>query len=274
VSVGVTWREDSGWLVRAGADTQRGNYRESNEDRFHLDPRYPFALVLDGMGGPGAGELASRAGAEAVAAALRRGLKAGEPRGLIERALRDGHEAILALGSPDHDMRNCGATIVLALLHDGVAHVSWLGDSAAFLVSGDHVEKFTWDHDYRTCTMRKLGMSEEEARGYFWKNVLLYYLGQWPEGDVQLEVPSRTFNPGDRLVLATDGVAKLLAGPELLRVCRSHPEPQACAEELVRLALERGSRDNCTCAVIAFGRPGDPPPALPPPPRRWWRFWH
>jgi PPM family protein phosphatase len=276
----VEWvDQSSGWTARAGAASLRGNYRENNEDYVHVDPKCPFALVLDGMGGQAAGEIASSKGAEAVAHALRRGLKAGdEPRGLIEKALRAGHETVVDLDR-EPEFRGCGTTAVLALLHGGTVYVSWLGDSPAILVSGGRVQQLTWDHDFRTYMIRKTGMSEAEAHGYYWRNVLVCYLGQWPEGEIQLEIPSHTPQPDDRLLLASDGVSKVLQPGDLLRVCQSHPDPQACAEELVNLALERGSRDNCTCAVIAFEDPGDgaapalPQPPQPPTPRKWWQFW-
>ena len=283
----------SGWTARVGSACLRGNYRENNEDYVHIDPKYPFALVLDGMGGQAAGEIASEKGAEAVARALRHGLSAGaEPRGLIEQALRAGHEAVLDIGRSGPEFRGCGTTVVLALLHGGAVYVSWLGDSPAILVSGDRVRQLTWDHDFRTVMIRTLGMSEEEARGYLWRNVLVCFLGQWPEGDIQLEILSHAPQPGDRLILASDGVSKVLQHSDLLDVCRSHPDPQACAEALVNRALEKNSRDNCTCAVIAFewsgaGAPPAPqqaPPLAPPPqpqpqqpappaPRKWWQFW-
>jgi protein phosphatase len=264
----------SDWTARVGAVSHVGNYREHNDDFVVLDRRHPFALVLDGMGGHLAGELASRKGAEAVQRALRGGLNSGaEPRGLIEPAFRAGHEQIAALSALDCDFRNCGTTIVMALLHGGRVYVSWLGDSAAFLVSGTGTQRLTWTHDLRTFMIRKGMVSEGDA---FWKNVLLFYLGgSWPEGERQLEILSHTPQPGDRLVLTTDGVSNVLTHSDLLDVCRSHSEPLTCAKELVNLALDRGSRDNCTCAVIAFERFGGDRPAAPQPlqPRKWWTFW-
>jgi serine/threonine protein phosphatase PrpC len=270
----------TGRTVRAGGASLCGNHRSNNEDRVYIDPQYPFALVLDGMGGVAAGEIAAQKGEEAVARSLRRGLKRGaDPRGLIEQALRAGHEAVVEIGELVPEYRCCGTTAVLALLHGGSVYVSWLGDSAAILVSGGRVQQLTWDHDFRTYMIRKMGMSEDEARGYYWRNVILCYLGQWPEGEVQLEILSHTPQPGDRLILASDGVSKILTDTDLLQVCESHLDPKACAEELVNRALENGSRDNCTCAVLAFERSGtDPAPEPPRPqpqsqPSKWWQFW-
>ena len=72
---------------------------------------------------------------------------------------------------------------------------------------------------------------------------------------------------------ATDGVTGVVPEADLLEVCTSHPDPQACAEEVVNLALDRGSRDNCTCAVIAFEWAGDGTAPQRRPERKWWEFW-
>ena len=273
------WVEQaSGWTARAAAVCLRGDYRENNEDYVHIDPKYPFALVLDGMGGQVAGEIASQEGAKAVASALRRGLKAGEkPRELIEKAIRAGHDTVLALGQIDRDLRNCGTTLVLALMSGGVAHVSWLGDSPAYRVSGGHIEKLTWEHDMRNALVRAGVISAAEAREHRIRNVLWRYLGS-SEAQEKLEIPSFAPRPGDRLLLVTDGVTAVLTEEDLLEHCRSHPDPQTCAEKLANLALERGSRDNCTCAVIAFEWSGAGSPPAPqqqprPAPRQWWQFW-
>ncbi len=279
----VEWADPaSGWTVRAGAASHIGNYRENNEDLVYLDLEYPFALVLDGMGGQVAGEVASRTGADTLTHALRRGLSAGaEPRGLIESALRAANETVIALGQSNPDMRNCGTTAVLALFHQHSASISWAGDSPAYRISGDRIEKLTWDHDLRSVLVRQGVISEAEAREHRIRNVLWLYLGN-RETDGHLEVRSFVPRPGDRILLATDGVTGVLPDAELLELVRAHPDPRVCAEELVNRALERGSRDNCTCAVLAFEwcgagpppDPTDPPQPEPRPARRpWWRFW-
>jgi protein phosphatase len=277
VNAAVCADRESGWVARFGAATHAGNYRETNEDYFLLDRTYPFALVLDGMGGQRAGELASRTAAEVVRDALGRGLKAGEePRTLIERAFRHGHDQVLAVHDLDRDFKNCGTTVVLALLHRECVYVSWLGDSPAFLATDAGIEKLTWDHDSRALFMRRMGMTEDEAHSFFWRLVLVYYLGgAWPEGEDRLEIRTHVPSPGDRIILATDGVSKVLTNEELLAVCRDNADPQSCADRLVALALERGSRDNCTCVVMTFDWVGDDPPEppRPPAPRRWWQFW-
>jgi hypothetical protein len=94
-------------------------------------------------------------------------------------------------------------------------------------------------------------LAPEEAQEAHVRNVLHRYLG-CAEGNSPAEC--RSFRPhgDDHLVLATDGVWGLLEEDDLLDACWRHPEPQACADDLVERALARGSRDNVTCVVAAF----------------------
>ena len=59
-------------------------------------------------------------------------------------------------------------------------------------------------------------------------------------------------NSGDRLVLASDGLSGFISHEDLRQGATQYPNPQQWADYLVQLALERGSRDNVTCVVLAF----------------------
>jgi uncharacterized protein (TIGR02996 family) len=271
VMTSATWTDTlSDCTVTAGGVSTIGGYRERNEDLVVLDPNHPIAVVLDGMGGDPGGERAAAVGGETLRRALAKGPVAGESaEEHIRRSLRTTNEAVLALHR-DTMMRGAAATVVLAVLHAGRVYVSWVGDAMAYRVTGDRVERLTWPHDYRNHLIRTNVFTETEAWEHRIRNVLIHYLGA-PLPDT-IEVPSFIPQPGDRLILVTDGVHGLFPVPNFLPDCRLHRGALPCAEHLVRLALDRGSRDNATCAVIAFHGQRDRPPE-PQANRPWWRFW-
>lgn len=60
-------------------------------------------------------------------------------------------------------------------------------------------------------------------------------------------------NPGDRLLLATDGLYRMFIDPHMLRVLQEHASPQAAADQLVAMAQQRRNDDGATCVVVDLG---------------------
>src|SRR5262249_1823527 len=115
----------------------------------------------------------------------------------------------------------------------------------------DGLTQLTAAHDVREALIRAGTLTREQARHSCIRNVLYRFLG-CAELTGPAECRSFRPQPGDRLVLAPGGLWNLVGGDDLQAACRERPEPQACADHLVRLALDRGSRDNVTCVVAAF----------------------
>ena len=54
------------------------------------------------------------------------------------------------------------------------------------------------------------------------------------------------------MVLASDGLTNFIANEDLVAGAANFRSPQKWAETLVQLALDRGSKDNVTCVLVAF----------------------
>jgi PPM family protein phosphatase len=63
-------------------------------------------------------------------------------------------------------------------------------------------------------------------------------------------VKALTIQPGDTILLCTDGLSGVVPDDKLLGFAQEHPDAQQCAEGLGQLALDNGSRDNVSCIVI------------------------
>jgi protein phosphatase len=131
--------------------------------------------------------------------------------------------------------------------------VAGLGDSRAYLIRGDRVELLTVDHSVAKALELNGTLTAEQARNSPWQHVLYKFLGcaEMTDG---AEV--RPFSPeaGDRLLLATDGLTNHVHEEDLRDESKNYPDPQAWAEHLVQLALQRGSQDNVTCVVVEFAQ--------------------
>lgn len=158
--------------------------------------------------------------------------------------------------------------------------MAWAGDARAVLVRGGTVARLTRDHNLARALVEAGTISEAEAAGLRGGFRLWLYLGR-SATEFRSDATAFDPRPGDRLVLATDGAANLLDDAALCAIVAAAPDPTSCAEAVVELAVATGSRDNCTCAVLAFDAYGDAPAERPLPepqgpahaPRRWWQFW-
>jgi protein phosphatase len=130
-------------------------------------------------------------------------------------------------------------------------YVAGLGDSRAYLIRGAKIDQLTVDHSVATALVGNGMLTAEQARHSPWQHVLYRFLGcaEMVEG---AEVHPFTPQAGDRLLLASDGLTNHVTEDDLRHGATAFADPQAWADHLVSLALQRGSRDNVTCIVVAF----------------------
>jgi protein phosphatase len=245
-----------GLALNIGKCSLLGNYRENNEDAIEVKqfPDLTLCLVADGMGGQAAGEIASKRAIEVIPRELKKNLSpstpADEAKRIIRTAVVQANEEIMAMGALDRDLRNMGTTVVLAAWRKGNdILVAGVGDSRAYLIRGGKMEQLTVDHSLAQALVEAKTISAEEARGHRFKNVLWKYLGTKEVGDGP-EVKAITLQPGDRLLLCTDGLSGPVSDDQVLKCVQEHTDMQKCADALAQLALELGSRDNVSCIVI------------------------
>ena len=72
---------------------------------------------------------------------------------------------------------------------------------------------------------------------------------------VRVEVTRTTLEPGDRLLLCTDGLSDLLDDEVIVAVLTEHPDSAEACDRLVEMANDRGGHDNVTAVVAAFSEP-------------------
>jgi PPM family protein phosphatase len=241
------------YVVRFGSRTAQGK-RTNNEDAFVADADRHVFLVADGMGGQEQGERASGLAAEIIPRVVSDRLAAsGDVGDAVRSALNEAHNAILQAGQSQNSNRRMGTTAVLAVEQRDKVFVAGIGDSPAYLVRDGRVEQLTLDHTVADALARNGTITADQAKTSPWRNVLYRFLG-CVEMTEDAEVRPFTPEAGDRLVLASDGLAGFISHDDLRDGVGRFPDPQAWADHLVELALERGSRDNVTCVVVAFER--------------------
>lgn len=237
--------------VRVGSRSAQG-LRPNNEDRYLADTNRDVFVVADGMGGQDQGELASSMAVDIIPRAIRVYLDSDvDPSHAVMQALLEANQAILDASRHQAAGRRMGTTAVLALRQDDQVYVAGFGDSRAYLIRGDRVEQLTIDHTVADALLRNGALTPEQARQSPYRHVLYKFLGC---ADLSDSAEVRPFAPerGDYLLLASDGLTNYVTPDDLRAGAARHSDPQTWANELVNLALERGSNDNVTCVLIAF----------------------
>ena len=234
-------------VVDSAGLTQTGNVRRSNEDSFLL--RSPLFMVADGMGGALAGELASRMCAEAFAE-----LDLIEHQG--EEALRTtiavANRRIWDRSRTDAEAAGMGTTVTAALVGDGgVVSFAHVGDSRAYLLRDGALQRLSDDHSLVHELVRQGQLSEVEAEQHPQRSVITRALGT--DEEVQIDTFSLQSNPGDVLLLCTDGLNTMVSEADIAAALGAETGAADVARRLVRAALKAGGEDNVTAVVVCFG---------------------
>src|SRR5437588_3091201 len=235
--------------LNIGTCTLLGNYRENNEDAIDVKqfPDMTICLVADGMGGQAAGEVASKRAIEIVPRELKKHLGASvssdDTKTIVRRAVVQANEEIMAMAALDRELKNMGTTIVLTLWRKGSSqmYVAGMGDSRVYLLRKDKIEQLTVDHSIAQALVEAKTISAAEARVHRYRNVLWKYLGSNEVGEGP-EVKVVSLQAGDRFLLCTDGLSGVVPDDRLLGFAKEQADMQQCADGLVQLALDSGSR--------------------------------
>lgn len=238
-------------ILQVGSCSAQG-VRPNNEDRFVVDLERQLFIVADGMGGQERGELASGMAADIIPEIVGECLSKQEAADLaLRHAMEKANNAIVDAGKAQPEGRRMGTTAVCALHRDNQVFVASLGDSRAYLIRQDRVEQLTVDHSVAQALVLSGALTPEEARHSPYQHVLHKFLGCASMGE-GAEVRPFTPEAGDRLLLASDGLTNHVSEDDLRAGALEFPDPQDWADHLVKTALQRGSRDNVTCIVVAF----------------------
>jgi serine/threonine protein phosphatase PrpC len=239
-------------VSRFAGVTNTGRRRRHNEDAFVVQP--PLFAVADGMGGPRAGEVASRLAAAAVKADEAGGAGAERVVALIHEANR----RVFQRSSEDADVSGMGTTMIVALAEDDGVTFGHVGDSRAYLARDGSLEQLTEDHSLVAELVRTGKLSPEEAEHHPQRSVITRALGTDP--DVDVDTFTVTPQAGDIFLICSDGLTTMIDDETIGRVLQERQgDLDDAAKELIRLANKAGGEDNIT--VVAFELTDEPAPA-------------
>ena len=252
--------EHMSFTIDVAGKSDVGSVRKNNEDNFGYDARFGIFVVCDGMGGQAAGEVASKMSVDAVLDYFRRDNGNGPAilrrfEGVSDRANALGNAIARAnstvyqasrKGESEH--AGMGSTIASVLVRDYFLSVGHVGDSRVYLIRKEQIQQLTNDHSLVMEQVRRGLMTQQEAEHSEIQNIILRALGS--EENVEPDLQDVICQPNDVLLLASDGLTKLVSDKRILEIVRSASSLERACNQLVEAAKKEGGDDNITCLLI------------------------
>lgn len=242
--------------MRIVSKTDVGLARRTNQDAYatgELPGGVAWAVVCDGMGGVGGGNVASALAvktiSEQISSSYREGMSSNSVRTLLESAITAANMAVFDKSQQETDLAGMGTTVVVCVILDGKAHISHVGDSRAYVFSPLRIRQITRDHSYVQRLIEDGKLTEEEARTYPHRNIITRALGV--EERLLVDYNEVTLAPEDAILICTDGLSGSVEEGEMLEVIRQS-NVYECPDRLVRLANEKGGADNVTVVILSL----------------------
>jgi protein phosphatase len=247
-------------VLQAWGVSEKGA-RPSNQDRFAIDEALRLYVIADGMGGHKAGEIAARLAVDVVLDVVGGREKIGWPFGfdpslseagnLIRTAIYLASMRVLEEAGHSVAYAGMGTTIVAALVVDGRLSVGHAGDSRLYRLGGGRLRQLTGDDSWMATIMAKNPRADSSLLQHHpMRHVLTNVVGSRRATDVH--VIEEPLAKGDRLLLTTDGVHGALDDTQLEGLLADSDDLAGVAARIVREAIARGSRDNCTAIVVQY----------------------
>jgi len=230
-------------VLRYSARSDRGLVRQNNQDAVYAGPR--LLALADGMGGHAAGEVASSLVISALAP-LDEDTPGEDLLAELREAAVDGNAAITQHVADAPDLEGMGTTLTAILFAGSRLGLVHVGDSRAYQLRDGVLSQITKDDTFVQSLVDEGRISEEEAHTHPQRSLLLRAItGQ----EIEPSLTIREARAGDRYLLCSDGLSGVVSDETLAYALRAYPDPRACADRMIELALRGGGPDNITCIV-------------------------
>ena len=202
--------------------------------------------MADGIGGLPGGAAAAQACIEALA----------EQTEMISAVTAAGDLKPLVLAANRHVVRlarrvspqlGMGTTLICAAVRNGRLHIAHVGDSRCYLLREGACRLLTTDHSLAN-DLARIGTSPPAEYDDYQLGALTRCIGQ-PE-DPEIDVAEESLRPGDLVLLASDGVSRVIGDAELPDLLGGEATLTERLSHLIELVHERGAPDNATAILL------------------------
>lgn len=255
--------------IQHGYQSNTGMVRESNEDsvlciqmtglsQVGAAPALGLFAVADGIGGQAAGEIASHSALRALAASSLENIflpvavgQESAPETLesaLQQAVFQANQTLLNLHQQPGLDTNLGCTLSTAVIYGTTAIIAHVGDSRVYHLHQGQIRLVTRDHSVAALLLEKGSITPEELYLHEQKGVIYRSLGD--KSALEVDTYRIDLQPGDRLLLCSDGLWEMVRDPMLEEALLQYFDPQQACNRLVAQANLAGGDDNISVIIV------------------------
>jgi len=239
--------------------------RKTNEDSAEIKifevNRKPVVIVAvaDGMGGYSGGKISSEKAVKIFCEEMEKVIQESTQFKDIRIAIREVYQQInkeiYRISQTNEDLKNMGTTLTTMVMVGDEFLIANVGDSRAYALREENIVQITEDHNAITDALKEGYLSYQELKNYPYKYALTRNLGDENEVEVDIfpEEGCYRASPGLIITLLTDGITSKVTELEIYERLISNENLNKASEEIVSLALAKGSDDNITIAAVEVG---------------------
>ena len=239
---------------RVGAATDAGRQRSVNEDRVFFDESLGVFLVVDGMGGHAAGEIAAQTALDVIRGRAPSFEDAEDLERDMREAITAANNAVFHLSEQHDGFTGMACVLTLAAARDGRVTVAHVGDSRLYLAWNGELRKMTPDHSPVGEQEDGGELTEQDAMNHPRRNEVYRDVGSAlhnPDDAEFIDTKSFLFRPDAALLLCSDGLSDVLTSAEISSIVEHYDgDAEAVANELINAANEAGGKDNVSVVFV------------------------
>jgi protein phosphatase len=233
--------------LEVGWYTDKGPVRHHNEDAIAVarsQHGYLFA-VADGVGGGEGGELISEFAVRYLLAAFEQNIAYKLSwHNIFQKAFENINKEARRFGMQSQAM--AGTTLTAVVVKGWDATMAHVGDSRLYHVSGGTARQISTDH-VRMVQFEAPGAGQVPAQ--LERSILTQAVGK--DDSITPQIVTFRLQPGDHLLLLTDGISNIITPEELATLTRDYRAARL-PRHLAQLANERYNADNVTAVHVQF----------------------
>jgi serine/threonine protein phosphatase PrpC/predicted Ser/Thr protein kinase len=226
-----------------------------SEDETERLERGAIAVMADGVGGHGDGEIASKLAMDTAISVFRRINPVNSPKQILKQIFDSANLEVYEAGMAAPRGGRMATTLSVCILRDKELFIGHVGDTRVYLVRRENIRRLTDDHSYTAMQVKLRLISEYEAKASRLRSMLTRSIGADPV--VQFDYKHLKLMSRDRIVQCTDGLYCYMNDSELLEGVDRLNMDEICPY-LIALSERRGTDDNLTVQVVQVDRLVEP----------------